>query len=117
MDMMAQEAHARTMLFLDSVVISHSVALRCAELAGVPAAGRDVFIDNTPGGGDIRQSLASTEARARHAGYAIAIGHPRPHTLAALEEWLPTLAAKGFVLWPISATVALRNRIDLGPAV
>ncbi len=79
----------------------------------MPAAARDVFIDHMADPAVIKGQLASIEAQARHFGYAIAIGHPRPHTLEALEAWLPTLAGKGFVLWPIAATVALRNRIDL----
>ena len=80
----------------------------------MPSAARDVFIDNTADSAVIRAQLADIEAFALRHGYAIGIGHPRPHTLAALEEWLPTLAAKGFVLWPIAATVALRNGMDFG---
>ncbi len=117
MDIVAGEARARGMLFLDSVTIPHSVALARAEIAGVPAAARDVFIDHSSGPNLIREQLADIEATARRLGYAIAIGHPRPHTIEALEEWLPTVAEKGFVLWPISATVALRNRIDLSVTV
>ena len=117
MDIVAHEARERGMLFLDSVTIPHSVALARAEIAGVPAAARDVFIDHAAGGAAIQAQLAEIEATARRLGYAIAIGHPRPHTIDALEAWLPTLAAKGFVLWPISAAVALRNRIDLTATV
>jgi polysaccharide deacetylase 2 family uncharacterized protein YibQ len=113
MDIVAAEARDHGMLFLDSVTIPHSVALERAEMAGVPAAARDVFIDNVARTGVIGAQLASIEAFARHYGYAIAIGHPRQHTLDALEAWLPTLTGKGFVLWPIAATVALRNRLDL----
>lgn len=113
MDLVAQQVHAHGLLFLDSVVVPHSVALRRAEAAGVPAAARDVFIDYTANPAGIQGQLADVEAFARKNGYAIAIGHPRPHTLTALAEWLPTLADKGFVLWPISATVALRNAIGL----
>jgi polysaccharide deacetylase 2 family uncharacterized protein YibQ len=113
MDIVAHETHQRGMLFLDSVTIPHSVGWKRAELAGVPTAARDVFIDHMANASVIQGQLASIEAFARHYGYAIAIGHPRPHTLEALQTWLPTLEAKGFVLWPIAATVALRNRIDL----
>jgi polysaccharide deacetylase 2 family uncharacterized protein YibQ len=117
MDIVAAEARDRGMLFLDSVTIPHSVALARAEIAGVPSAARDVFIDHTAAPAVIQGQLADIEATARRLGYAIAIGHPRPHTLDALEAWLPTLAGKGFVLWPISATVALRNKIDLTATV
>ena len=109
MDIVAREASDHGMLFLDSVTVPHSVALARAEIAGVPAAARDVFIDNSADPATIAGQLAAIEAFALRHGYAIAIGHPRPHTLTALAEWLPTLAGKGFVLWPISATVALRN--------
>ncbi len=112
MELVAREARAQGMLFLDSVVVPHSVALCCAELAGVPAAARDVFIDNVGDPWAIRGQLAATEAFARRHGHAIAIAHPRPGTLAALEAWLPTLHAKGFALWPLSATVAWRNNLD-----
>jgi len=116
MSLVAEETLSRTMLFLDSLVIPHSAGLRCAQEVGVPSAARDVFIDNTANYWEIRQQLATTEAIARRIGYAIAIGHPRPHTLEALAEWLPTLTEKGFVLWPVSATVALRNHINLAAA-
>ena len=46
MELVAREVPSHGMLFLDSVVVAHSVALCCAELAGVPSAARDVFIDN-----------------------------------------------------------------------
>jgi polysaccharide deacetylase 2 family uncharacterized protein YibQ len=112
MEIVARETSSHGLLFLDSVVVAHSVALHCAEDAGVPAAARDVFIDNTADLGAIREQLAETEAFARRRGHAIAIAHPRPHTIAALEAWLPTLQAKGFALWPMSATVAWRNNLD-----
>jgi hypothetical protein len=112
MELVAREVRAHGMLFLDSVVVTHSVALCCAELAGVPAAARDVFIDNVANPAVIWGQLAATEAFARRHGHAIAIAHPRPGTLAALEVWLPTLQAKGFALWPLSATVAWRNNLD-----
>jgi uncharacterized protein len=114
MGLVAREVATHGMLFLDSVVVPHSVALGCAEMVGVPAAARDVFIDNVAKPKVIWDQLAATEAFALRYGHAIAIAHPRPHTLAALEVWLPTLAAKGFTLWPLSATVAWRN--DLDPA-
>lgn len=112
MELVAREVQAHGLLFLDSVVVPHSVALCCAELAGVPAAARDVFIDNVADAAVIWQQIAATEAFARRHGHAIAIAHPRPHTLDALEAWLPTVHAKGFALWPLSATVAWRNNLD-----
>jgi uncharacterized protein len=116
MDIVADQTKLASMLFLDSVVIPHSEGVLRAEAAGVPTAARDVFIDNTSDPTDIANQLLLTEMMARHQGYAISIGHPRPNTLAALETWLPTLEAKGFALWPISATVALRNHLPIAVA-
>ncbi len=113
MALVAQECKARDMLFLDSVVIAHSVAYSSSHDIGVPAAARDIFIDHSPKPETIREQLMQIEAHARRFGHVIAIGHPWPHTLTALEEWLPTLKAKGFELWPLSAMVARRNEIKM----
>ena len=61
----------------------------------------------------IRDQFDLIERSARQKGHVIAIGHPRPLTLDGLEAWIPTLGAKGFVLWPLAATVALRNNLPL----
>ncbi len=113
MNIVARQTRRATMLFLDSLTVAHSEGVLRAEALGVPTAARDVFLDDSPRPADIARQLAITEAVARHQGYAIAIGHPWPDTLAALESWLPTLGAKGFALWPIAATVALRNHLPI----
>jgi polysaccharide deacetylase 2 family uncharacterized protein YibQ len=113
MDLVAQEVRRRDMLLLDSLTIGHSVAYRCAAQAGVPATSRDVFLDNVADKALILGQLATTERIARQTGHVVAIGHPRPATLDALEEWLPGVEAKGLVLWPLSATVAWRNEMFL----
>lgn len=113
MQLVAQACKAHDMLFLDSVVVTHSVAYSAAHDIGVPAASRDVFIDHSPKPDDIREQLAQIEHHARKFGDVIAIGHPWLHTVAALEEWLPTLEAKGFTLWPLSSMVARRNDIKM----
>jgi polysaccharide deacetylase 2 family uncharacterized protein YibQ len=108
MALVARETRAQGMLFLDSLTIGGSQGFRQADAAGVPAASRDYFIDNTNSPAAIATALGQIEAHARRHGNVIAIGHPRPHTVEALEAWLPTLPGKGFVLWPLAATIALR---------
>lgn len=115
MDIVASETRDRGLLFLDSITIPHSVALSRAEAAGVPAAGRDVFIDWRNDPKTISTQLGEIESMARRHGHCIAIGHPRPNTAAALEAWLPTLKDKGFALWPMSATIAWRNNLPMTP--
>ena len=111
MDIVMGELKARDLLFVDSLTIPHSVALRRAEAAGVPALGRDIFLDNSPDPNAIRAEIAALEATARRAGHAIAIGHPRQTTMDVLAAYLPTAAAHGFVLWPVSATVAAAKNV------
>ena len=115
MDLVAAETRDRGLLFIDSLTVAHSVALGRAITAGVPAAARDVFIDWRNDPATIGVQLADIEAQAVRHGHCIAIGHPRPHTIAALEAWLPTLPGRGFALWPVSATVAWRNRLSFTP--
>ncbi len=108
MALVAREARAQGFLFLDSLTIGGSQGFRQADAAGVPAASRDIFIDDKNSPAAIKAALEQIEAHARRHGNVIAIGHPRPHTVEALEAWLPTLAPRGFVLWPLAATIALR---------
>jgi polysaccharide deacetylase 2 family uncharacterized protein YibQ len=116
MALVAQETKARGMMFLDSLTIGGSQGWRQAAAAGVPSDARDIFIDNSSKPEMIRQALLEIEAFSRRHGHVIAIGHPRPHTLDALEEWMPTLPEKGFVLWPLAATIEMRARLQVKTA-
>ena len=92
---------ARDLLFLDSLTTGRSTGHGLARELGIPTVVRDIFLDNDRAPASIRRQLARTVARARGHGHAIAIGHPYPETLDALESWLPRLAAQGLV--PVSA--------------
>lgn len=116
MDGVMGELKDRGLAFLDSLTIPHSVALRRAHAAGLPAVARDVFLDNDPNPTAIRARLAEVEMIARHYGHAIAICHPRQTTIDVLEQYLPTVGARGIVLWPVSAAIATENRIQLSAA-
>lgn len=105
MERVMEALKSRGLLFLDSKTISSSVAGKTAAQFGVPYAVRDVFLDHDPSLEGVRKSLEQTEEIALEHGQAIAIGHPKPHTITALKEWLPTLEAKGIVLVPVSAAV------------
>lgn len=97
----------RGLLFLDSRTSGATVAHAEAARQGIPALRRDVFIDHDPSEIAVRAALLEIEEVARSKGYAIAIGHPKDTTIAALAEWLPDVRARGFALVPVSA-VALR---------
>jgi len=102
------ELKRRGLLFLDSRTTGASIAADAARTASVPYAVRDVFLDNVQTVEAVRAQLVEVEAIARRRGFAVAIGHPHDATVEALEPWLRSLAAHGFVQVPISAIVQYR---------
>lgn len=103
------ELKRRGLLFIDSRTTTRSVAPQTAQILDLPFAERDVFIDDDANADVVAAQLVRTEETARRTGTAIAIGHPRANTLAALRRWLPSLAGRGFALAPVSAVVARRR--------
>jgi len=89
--------------FLDSRTTAKSVALKQARAQGVPALRRHIFLDHFRTPKFVRQQLEQAVRRAKRDGYAIAIGHPYPVTLATLEEQLPGLAEQNVQLVRISS--------------
>jgi polysaccharide deacetylase 2 family uncharacterized protein YibQ len=101
------ELASRGLYFLDSRTTGRSHAQAAALVAGVPAIGRDVFLDNDPSPAAVTRQLQVLERRARSHGYAVAIGHPHAGTLQALLQWLPQAEARGIRLTTLSHLVAL----------
>jgi uncharacterized protein len=88
----------RGLFFIDSRTTDATVAYTTAERAGVRAASRKVFLDDTPTKQAVRAQLELAAHDAARNGSAIAIGHPHPATIAALAETLPQLKARGIRL-------------------
>jgi polysaccharide deacetylase 2 family uncharacterized protein YibQ len=88
------------LFFIDSLTNAASVGEATARSMGVPTAGRDVFLDNRADVAYTESQLSQAAAIAQRTGSAIAIGHPRPTTLAAVRAMIPKLQALGirFVL-------------------
>ncbi len=99
----------RELFFLDSKTSPLSVAETVAVEIGVACAHRHVFLDNNNDKDYILAQLERTERLARKNGYAIAIGHPKSQTYAALKEWLPMLDEKKIALKPLSEIVDILN--------
>jgi len=90
-----QAIRGRGLYFIDSRTTAATVAYDSAESAGVPAASRKVFLDDMPSRKAILAQLDLAARDARRDGSAIAIGHPRPATVAALAQGVPKLRAAG----------------------
>lgn len=80
----------RNMFVLDSVTHGGSKFYTLAKERNFPAQRRDVFLDVIRDKNAILHQLNKAANLARRQGYAIAIGHPAPETLAALAEWQKT---------------------------
>lgn len=93
------------LFFVDSRTTKHTVAQLVAYEEGVPSVSRDVFLDNDPSPQAVQQAFERLLQLARRNGSALAIGHPRPATLAVLEQVLPHLAREGVKLVPVSRLV------------
>lgn len=97
------------LLFVDSRTSPRSVAADEARAAGVSYTSRDVFLDDDESESAVMKSLMQVEHVARKSGLAVAIGHPKAGTLAALKKWLPTLKDKGLKL--ITVHEAVKNEM------
>lgn len=99
----------RGLFFLDSKTSAKSRAEEAAAKVGIAYAHRHVFLDNNNDKAYILGQLGKVEKLALKNGYAIAIGHPKTQTYAALKEWLPTLAKKEIKLMKLSEAVKILN--------
>ena len=88
------------LFFVDSMTSSKSVGYTTAQTDGVPNASRDVFLDNQADVAYSEAQLRRAVEVARKNGSAIAIGHPKPTTLAAIKALYPKIQSSGveFVL-------------------
>jgi polysaccharide deacetylase 2 family uncharacterized protein YibQ len=106
---------SRRLYFIDSRTTASSVALRAAREAGLPAFYRSVFLDDTESVEYTLGELRELRAAVRKQGVALAIGHPHPTTLVALERFLPELDRDDIELVPPSQIVRLPEVASLSP--
>src|SRR5579862_5861436 len=95
----------RGLFFVDSRTTAATVAYDAAERLGVRSASRKVFLDDTTNREAILSQLDLAARDATRDGFAIAIGHPHPATIAALVEAAPRLEASGVRLVFVSQVV------------
>ncbi len=98
--------------FVDSRTDKRTVAEQVARQHQLAVTRRDVFLDN----GEISHAtvwsqLKRLEKLARRSGFALAIGHPYPITLAVLKEGIPWLRSKGHTIVPVSEYIAAKESI------
>jgi uncharacterized protein len=86
--------------FIDSRTSKATVAARETSALGIPTASRTVFLDDVPTVASVEAQLDIAADQAASRGWAIAIGHPKSATLAALRARIPAFQKRGirFVL-------------------
>lgn len=102
MQWVMQELKKRDLYFVDSMTTRDSVAGATAAQFMVPSLRRHIFLDNIQTAEAIDTEFKRALALAQAQGYAVAIGHPYPETLAYLETALPLLAASQVDIVPVS---------------
>jgi polysaccharide deacetylase 2 family uncharacterized protein YibQ len=105
MDALMPVLRERGLFFLDSRTTPHSQALAAAEAAGVPALGRDVFLDHDPRPEAILAQLERAAARAREAP-TVVIAHPSREVVEILRAELPRLHREGIGVYPLREILA-----------
>ena len=90
-----EEFKARKLFFIDSRTTKDTVAAELAHEMGIPAAQRQVFLDDDKAFPEIEKQWERALAIARRDGEVVVIGHIYPETVEALEKLMPR--AKGEV--------------------
>jgi polysaccharide deacetylase 2 family uncharacterized protein YibQ len=104
-----RDVAARKIFFLDSRTTANSQVIPLAQSLGVANVARDVFLDDENTSANVEDELHVAESHARQGGVSIAIGHPHPETLAALERWINNRDSRRIVLVDVSEAIRLRN--------
>jgi uncharacterized protein len=97
------------LFFVDSMTTSASIAEATAIAHRVPSLRRHVFLDNVVTEEAIELEFKRALTIAKQQGYAVAIGHPYPETLAYLERALPDLEAQGINLVSASSLIKFKD--------
>lgn len=95
----------RGLLFFDARVGPRALSEVEAAKAKLPFVVSSMVVDQDPSPSAINANLAKLEQMARASGQVVALASPLPVTLERIEAWSKDLAARGFVLAPLSATV------------
>lgn len=97
--------HRGGLYFIDSKTTHKSVADKIALEYDLPSLSRDFFIDPDDEESTMRRQFDRFIDKINHQGYALAIAHPHPKTIAFLKKNLPKLKQHGITLLPVSELI------------
>jgi len=90
------EIKRNKLFFIDSKTTPHSLGEKIAGELKIPAAARDVFLDDDEDPEQIKIQLYKLARKSRAQGTAIGIGHVKPNTLAVLQAEILPLKLLGY---------------------
>ncbi len=108
MSIILKKVQKKGLFFVDSMTAHNTVCEKVADELDMPFGKRDVFLDNVNTREAIVKQILVLAQKARHRGYAVAIGHDRHLTMQVLKEEIPWLKKQGFHI--VSITELLKNR-------
>ncbi len=100
-----QVVKEKGLFFVDSRTTSRSKAYETARNLNMPAASRNVFLDNVLEESAIVRQLALLKSRALKQGHAVGIGHPFPETARAVRSFLKERRDSGFTWVHVSHVI------------
>jgi len=95
MEIILDRIKGHNLYFIDSLVITDSVAYKIAQTMAIPSNYRRTFLDNHNDPDYIKGQLAELKEKAIAEGEAIGIGHCRRNTLDVLAEVIPEMKKEG----------------------
>ena len=98
--------------FIDSRTTHKSIADKIAIENNVPNLSRDFFIDPDYKVQTMQKQFHRFIEKINQRGYALAIAHPHPKTIAFLKKNLPRLKQHGITLLPVSKLIHTIQQID-----
>ncbi|MEW6990641.1 divergent polysaccharide deacetylase family protein [Colwelliaceae bacterium 6441] len=104
------------LIFIDSVTTENSKARKLARHFGVPNLGRHLFLDNELNQNYISSQFAQLIKQAVKYKRVVAIAHPHPETIQALNYLIPQLDAHDIQLVGISELLAQFSQANSGKA-
>jgi polysaccharide deacetylase 2 family uncharacterized protein YibQ len=102
----------RDLIFVDSVTTSKTKAESVAIEVGVPTTHRQIFLDNELSKTYIDQQFMQLIEHAQKYKSVVAIAHPHPETIVALNRLIPLLAELNIDLVPVSTLISPQKDQD-----
>lgn len=96
--LLAKVLKEKGLFFVDSVVVSKSIAYDVMKEEGVTTYKRDVFLDHDYSYSEIRNRVNELKSIAKKKGIAIGIGHFRELTIQVLMKEIPNFEKEGIKL-------------------